>query len=54
MPEMAARTLCRSARLRTQFCGVLQKAPLKRITREWLENYLECQGETYPAQLMYK
>jgi YD repeat-containing protein len=26
MPEMAARTLCRSARLRTQFCGVLQKA----------------------------
>ena len=28
--------------------------PLKRITREWLENYLECQGGTSPAQLMYK
>jgi hypothetical protein len=26
MPEMAARTLCRSARLRTRFCRVLQKA----------------------------
>jgi putative protease len=26
MPEMVARTLCRSARIRTQFCGVLQKA----------------------------
>ncbi|MDR2031264.1 MAG: hypothetical protein LBP86_03175, partial [Azoarcus sp.] len=31
MPEMAARTLCRSARLRTQFCGVLQKAPRERF-----------------------
>jgi hypothetical protein len=28
MPEMAARTLCRSVRLRTQFCGVLQKAQM--------------------------
>ena len=27
---------------------------LKRITREWLENYLECKGGTYPAQLEYK
>ncbi len=28
--------------------------PLKRITRQWLENHLECMGGTYPAQLMYK
>ncbi|WP_269212516.1 BPTD_3080 family restriction endonuclease [Chromobacterium vaccinii] len=27
---------------------------LKRITREWLENWLDCMGDTYPAQLMYK
>ncbi|HBG74914.1 MAG: restriction endonuclease [Chloroflexi bacterium GWB2_49_20] len=27
---------------------------LKRITRQWLENYLVCKGETYPAQLIYQ
>jgi len=27
---------------------------LKRITREWLDNWLVCKGDTYPAQLMYK
>lgn len=27
---------------------------LKRITKEWLNNCLECKGETYPAQLMYQ
>lgn len=27
---------------------------LKRITKEWLDNYLECKGETYPALLMYQ
>jgi type III restriction enzyme len=27
---------------------------LKRITKEWLDNYLVCQGETYPALLMYQ
>jgi type III restriction enzyme len=27
---------------------------LKRIAREWLENYLVCKGQTYPAQLKYK
>jgi type III restriction enzyme len=27
---------------------------LKRITREWLDNYLVCKGGTYPAQLIYK
>lgn len=27
---------------------------LKRITREWLEKYLVCRGDTYPAQLLYK
>ena len=27
---------------------------LKRITRQWLENYLVCKGGTYPAQLRYK
>ncbi len=26
---------------------------LKRITRQWLDNYLICKGGTYPAQLMY-
>jgi type III restriction enzyme len=26
---------------------------LKRIVKEWLEGYLVCVGETYPAQLMY-
>ena len=27
---------------------------LKRITGQWLDNYLRCKGETYPAQLMYQ
>lgn len=27
---------------------------LKRITRQWLDNYLVCKGGTYPAQLMYQ
>jgi type III restriction enzyme len=27
---------------------------LKRITRQWLDNYLKCKGGTYPAQLMYQ
>jgi type III restriction enzyme len=27
---------------------------LKRITGQWLDNYLECKGGTYPAQLMYQ
>ncbi|MDR3087179.1 MAG: DEAD/DEAH box helicase family protein [Azoarcus sp.] len=27
---------------------------LKRITRQWLDNYLVCQGGTRPAQLLYK
>ncbi|MBW3565437.1 MAG: DEAD/DEAH box helicase family protein [Acidobacteria bacterium] len=27
---------------------------LKSITREWLDNYLECKGGTYPAQLIYR
>ena len=27
---------------------------LKRITKEWLDNYLKCKGETYPALLMYQ
>ncbi len=27
---------------------------LKRITKDWLENYLICKGGTYPAQLKYK
>lgn len=27
---------------------------LKRITRQWLDNYLVCEGNTYPAQLMYQ
>ncbi len=27
---------------------------LKRIARNWLENYLVCKGGTYPAQLKYK
>ncbi len=26
---------------------------LKRIAREWLDRYLDCQGTTYPAQLMF-
>ncbi|MDE0227032.1 MAG: DEAD/DEAH box helicase family protein [Gammaproteobacteria bacterium] len=25
---------------------------LKRITRSWMKDYLECKGDTYPAQLM--
>ena len=28
--------------------------PLKRITRQWLKDYLVCKGGTYPAQLMYQ
>ena len=28
--------------------------PLKRITKQWLDNCLECTGETYPALLMYE
>jgi type III restriction enzyme len=27
---------------------------VKRIAREWLDNYLTCKGGTYPAQLKYK
>jgi type III restriction enzyme len=27
---------------------------LKRITRQWLDECLECKGGTYPAQLMYR
>lgn len=27
---------------------------LKRIARQWLDNYLVCKGSTYPAQLKYK
>ena len=27
---------------------------LKRITRQWLDNYLVCLDDTYPAQLMYQ
>jgi type III restriction enzyme len=27
---------------------------LKRITRQWLEGHLVCQGGTYPAQLLYQ
>ena len=27
---------------------------LKRICKEWLDNYLKCTGGTYPAQLKYK
>ncbi len=27
---------------------------LKRITKQWLDNYLVCKGETYPAQLIYQ
>ena len=27
---------------------------LKRISRQWLKNHLECKGGTYPAQLKYK
>jgi type III restriction enzyme len=27
---------------------------LKRITRQWLETHLVCQGGTYPAQLLYQ
>ena len=27
---------------------------LKRIAREWIDNYLICKGGTYPAQLKYK
>jgi type III restriction enzyme len=27
---------------------------LKRITRQWLDNHLDCKGGTYPAQLMYQ
>jgi type III restriction enzyme len=27
---------------------------LKRITKQWLDDYLKCKGGTYPAQLMYQ
>lgn len=27
--------------------------PIKKIVKHWLDNYLECKGGTYPAQLMY-
>jgi type III restriction enzyme len=27
---------------------------LKRITRQWMEGYLRCTGETFPAQLIYQ
>ena len=27
---------------------------LKRITKQWLDSYLHCKGNTYPAQLMYE
>ncbi|MGI9178901.1 MAG: BPTD_3080 family restriction endonuclease, partial [Longimicrobiaceae bacterium] len=27
---------------------------LKRITKQWLDNYLVCKGDTYPALLMYQ
>lgn len=27
---------------------------IKRIVRHWIDNYLECKGGTYPAQLKYK
>ena len=27
---------------------------LKRITKQWLDEYLVCKGDTYPAQLMYQ
>jgi type III restriction enzyme len=27
---------------------------LKRIVKEWLDGYLTCKGDTYPAQLMYQ
>ncbi len=27
---------------------------LKRLTKEWLDSYLVCKGETYPALLMYQ
>jgi type III restriction enzyme len=27
---------------------------LKRIAKQWLDEYLDCQGGTYPAQLMYQ
>jgi type III restriction enzyme len=27
---------------------------LKRITKQWLDSYLECQGSTYPALLLYQ
>ena len=27
---------------------------LKRITKQWIDNYLVCKGSTFPAQLMYQ
>jgi type III restriction enzyme len=27
---------------------------LKRVTKQWLDNYLVCEGGTYPAQLLYQ
>jgi type III restriction enzyme len=28
--------------------------PLKRITKEWMDGYLTCEGDTYPALLVYQ
>ena len=28
--------------------------PLRRVVREWLDGYLDCRGNTYPAQLLYR
>ena len=27
---------------------------LRNVVKEWLDNYLDCRGGTYPAQLMYQ
>ena len=27
---------------------------LKRIVKEWLDGYLDCRGDTYPAQILYR
>ena len=27
---------------------------LRSVVKEWLDNYLDCRGGTYPAQLMYQ
>ena len=28
--------------------------PLRRVVREWLDGHLDCRGNTYPAQLLYR